>query len=170
MRQPRRKGLRSRPAQGMLITVSDDATKPSTESTASFLPGPTSGKKRKSAVDAEAAPRPPPCGPSFISGSVQDAPGLIRLPIGNPRPSPPLGNTPAEFNGSEQPGDAQQDSGVTNQALSSEVVGPLEAAPTLSAEQQEIVDLLDEEPPLNIFFTGSAGCGKSTVLKPWWKN
>jgi ATP-dependent DNA helicase PIF1 len=104
------------------------------------------------------------------------------LPIGNPQPSPPLGNTPAESNGSEQPGDAQQvlhnipdnspangnaqqDSGVPNQALSSEVVGPLEAAPTLSAEQQGIVDLLDQTPPPNVFFTGSAGCGKSTVLK-----
>ena len=163
----------------MLTPVFDDATKLSTESTASFLPGPTSGKKRKREVDAEAAPRPPPCGPSFISGSVQDALGPISLPIGNPQPGPLLGNTPAEskqLDDAQQvldgiPGDsasndnAHQDSRVPNNSLYNDVVWPLEAAPTLSAEQQGIVDLLDQTPPPNIFFTGSAGCGKSTVLK-----
>lgn len=185
MRRPRRRGPRSKPAQGMLSPVSHEVTKPSTEPTASFLPGPTPSKKRKREDDAETAPRPPPCGPSSIttpSASVQDAPGPITLPIRNPRPSPLLGNKPAEPDGDKQLGDAQQihqsiphysplngnaqmDSGVPDPAVSNEVVGPLEAAPTLSAEQQEIVDLLDEEHPPNIFFTGSAGCGKSTVLK-----
>lgn len=179
MRQGWRK---ARPAQPMLVPVFDDATKSSTESSASFLPSPTFGKKRKREVDAEAATRPPPCGPPFISGSAQDAPGPISLPIGDPRLGPSLGNTPAESNSSEQLGDAQQvpnnipdnslvngnaqqDSGVPDQGMSSEDVGPLEAAPTLSAEQQGIVDLLDQTPSPNIFFTGSAGCGKSTVLK-----
>jgi ATP-dependent DNA helicase PIF1 len=35
--------------------------------------------------------------------------------------------------------------------------------PTLCREQQELVDLIMSG--RNVFFTGSAGCGKSTVLK-----
>jgi hypothetical protein len=38
-----------------------------------------------------------------------------------------------------------------------------ETAPTLVPEQQQVVDLILEGH--NVFYTGSAGCGKSTVLK-----
>jgi hypothetical protein len=38
-----------------------------------------------------------------------------------------------------------------------------EVAPTLVPEQQQVVDLILEGH--NVFYTGSAGCGKSTVLK-----
>ena len=37
--------------------------------------------------------------------------------------------------------------------------------PALCPEQQELVDLVTGETHPNVFYTGSAGCGKSTVLK-----
>jgi hypothetical protein len=50
-----------------------------------------------------------------------------------------------------QPPDVRQDTYVS------------EIAPTLVPEQQQVVDLILEGH--NVFYTGSAGCGKSTVLK-----
>lgn len=42
-----------------------------------------------------------------------------------------------------------------------------EPEPTLSAEQQQVVDLILQGH--NVFYTGSAGCGKSTILKVFVK-
>jgi ATP-dependent DNA helicase PIF1 len=42
-----------------------------------------------------------------------------------------------------------------------------EPEPTLSAEQQRVVDLILQGH--NVFYTGSAGCGKSTILKAFVK-
>ena len=42
-----------------------------------------------------------------------------------------------------------------------------EPEPTLSPEQQKVVDLIVEGH--NVFYTGSAGCGKSTILKAFVK-
>jgi predicted AAA+ superfamily ATPase len=43
----------------------------------------------------------------------------------------------------------------------------VEVVPPLSDEQQRVVDLIMEGK--NVFYTGSAGCGKSTILKAFVK-
>lgn len=90
------------------------------------------------------------------------------------RPKPAQGTlSPVSDDASEEstPGLPARPASGTTRKLEANIIGPLDpSVPTLSAEQQEIVDLVDKKCPdkksrRNIFFTGSAGCGKSTVLK-----